>query len=184
MKTIYTLKTTNMKSILAILSITLVMTACTSKKPAEADLNAQLEAFKDSMRLAADTAGLAEFQQWKAQNELEQKDQMEEENNAVAPVASSAKQSTARKTSTASRSSSSGTRSSGSSGSGTTNTSTAKKGWSKAAKGAAIGGGTGAVVGAVINKKNRVAGGVIGGVVGGAVGYGLGRHKDKKDGRY
>ena len=61
---------------------------------------------------------------------------------------------------------------------------TAKKGWSKAAKGAAIGAGTGAVLGAVINKKNRVAGAVIGGVVGGGGGYVIGRGMDKKDGRY
>jgi outer membrane lipoprotein SlyB len=59
-----------------------------------------------------------------------------------------------------------------------------KKGWSKAAKGAAIGAGSGAVLGAVIHKRNRAVGGVVGGVVGGGVGYGIGRHMDKKDGRY
>jgi len=59
-----------------------------------------------------------------------------------------------------------------------------KKGWSKAAKGAVIGGVTGAAAGAVINKKNRAAGAVIGGAVGAGVGYGIGRAKDKKDGRY
>jgi hypothetical protein len=63
-------------------------------------------------------------------------------------------------------------------------TETAKKGWSKAAKGAAIGAGAGAVAGAVINKKNRVAGAVIGGVIGGGGGYVIGRGMDKKDGRY
>lgn len=57
-----------------------------------------------------------------------------------------------------------------------------KKGWSKAAKGAAIGAGTGAVAGAIISKKKGV-GAVIGGVVGGAGGYIIGRKKDKKDGR-
>lgn len=58
-----------------------------------------------------------------------------------------------------------------------------KKGWSKAAKGAAIGAGVGAVGGAIISKKKGL-GAVIGGVVGGAGGYIIGRSKDKKDGRY
>ena len=61
---------------------------------------------------------------------------------------------------------------------------TAKKGWSKAAKGTAIGAGAGAVLGAVINKKDRAVGGVIGGVIGGGGGYVIGRGMDKKDGRY
>lgn len=59
----------------------------------------------------------------------------------------------------------------------------AKKGWSKAAKGAVIGGASGAVIGAVINKRNRTAGAVIGGVLGAGAGYGIGRGMDKKDGR-
>jgi len=59
-----------------------------------------------------------------------------------------------------------------------------KKGWSKAAKGAVIGGVTGAAAGAIITKKNRAAGAVIGGAVGAGVGYGIGRAKDRKDGRY
>jgi len=59
-----------------------------------------------------------------------------------------------------------------------------KKGWSKAAKGAAIGAGTGAAAGAILVKNNRALGAVIGGVVGGGVGYGVGRSMDKKDGRY
>jgi len=62
-------------------------------------------------------------------------------------------------------------------------TTTAKKGWSKAAKATAIGAGAGAVIGAVINKRNRVAGAVIGGVIGGGGGYVIGRSMDKKDGR-
>ena len=63
-------------------------------------------------------------------------------------------------------------------------TTTAKKGWSKAAKATAIGAGAGAVLGAVINKKNRAVGAVIGGVIGGGGGYVIGRGMDKKDGRY
>lgn len=59
----------------------------------------------------------------------------------------------------------------------------AKKGWSKAAKGAVIGAGTGAAAGAILVKKNRALGAIIGGVVGGGAGYGIGRGMDKKDGR-
>jgi hypothetical protein len=66
--------------------------------------------------------------------------------------------------------------------SGTGQTTTQKKGWSKAAKGAVIGGAAGAVTGAVISKK-KGKGAIIGGVVGAAGGYILGRSKDKKDGR-
>ena len=65
----------------------------------------------------------------------------------------------------------------------TQNTAKAKKGWSKAAKGAVIGGAGGAVAGAVINKRNRAAGAVIGGVIGAGGGYVIGRSMDKKDGR-
>ncbi|HUS01014.1 MAG TPA: YMGG-like glycine zipper-containing protein [Chitinophagaceae bacterium] len=76
---------------------------------------------------------------------------------------------------------SSGTAGTSNSGTGQTTT-TRKKGWSKAAKGAVIGGASGAVVGAVIS-KNKGKGAIIGGVVGAAGGYILGRSKDKKDGR-
>ena len=55
-----------------------------------------------------------------------------------------------------------------------------KKGWSNAAKGAAIGGATGAVAGAVIDKNHRVQGALIGAAAGAGAGYLIGRHKDKK----
>jgi outer membrane lipoprotein SlyB len=58
----------------------------------------------------------------------------------------------------------------------------AKKGWSKAAKGAVIGAGSGAAVGAIVSKK-KGKGAIIGGVVGAGAGYIIGRSKDKKDGR-
>ncbi len=140
-----------------------------------------------------DTTGLAQFQAWKAQNELQTMNALNQ-NAAAAPVNervveryyyNNAPRSTARTTSRSSsaRSSSSGTRSSGSSG-GYSTASTKKKGWSKAAKGAVIGGAAGGAAGAIINKKNRVAGGVIGAVIGAGGGYILGRTMDKKDGRY
>lgn len=58
-----------------------------------------------------------------------------------------------------------------------------KKGWSKAAQGAAIGGVTGAVGGAILSKKKGL-GAVIGGVVGAAGGYIIGKKMDKKDNNF
>jgi hypothetical protein len=64
-------------------------------------------------------------------------------------------------------------------------TTTRKKGWSGAAKGAVIGAGSGAVLGAVVSgDHHRVKGAVIGGAVGAAGGYLYGRHRDKKYRRY
>jgi hypothetical protein len=59
-----------------------------------------------------------------------------------------------------------------------------KRGWSSAAKGAVIGAGSGAVLGAVISKNHRGKGAIIGGLLGAGGGYIIGRHKDKKRGRY
>ena len=124
----------------------------------------------------SDTVGLAEFQDWKAQNERVSAIEAYKKTQAAPAVS---RTTTARKRS-------SGSSNSGSMNSGTENQAktSQKKGWSKAAKGAAIGAGSGAILGAVINKRNRALGAVIGGVVGGGVGYGIGRSKDKKDGRY
>ena len=58
----------------------------------------------------------------------------------------------------------------------------AKKGWGKAAKGAAIGAGAGAVTGVIVSKKDG-RGAVIGGLAGAGAGYVIGRSQDKKDGR-
>ena len=141
-----------------------------------------------------DTAGLAQYQAWKAQNELAATNQVAQNNLATTqPAKEVVKQRVVyvnkpapRKTSTKRSTSSAGNgNNNGVSNSNSNNTASAKKkGWSKAAKGAAIGGASGAVIGAVVNKRNRAAGGVIGGVLGAGVGYGVGRSKDKKDGRY
>lgn len=58
-----------------------------------------------------------------------------------------------------------------------------KKGWSKAAQGAAIGGVTGAVGGAILSKKKGL-GAVVGGIVGAAGGYIIGKGMDKKDNQF
>ena len=57
-----------------------------------------------------------------------------------------------------------------------------KKGWSSAAKGAAIGAGAGAVTGIIIDKKDG-RGALIGGVLGAGTGYVIGRSKDRRSGR-
>ncbi|MBD0376081.1 MAG: glycine zipper 2TM domain-containing protein [Flavisolibacter sp.] len=175
-----------MKKLITALSLATLLVACGSKQDKVAAENAKLQAYKDSLRLATDTAGLAQYQQWKAQHELSdpsEYNQTNQNNAATAPETRTVvKYVPVSKTKSSSRSKSYGSGSM-SSTSGNTAKAPAKKGWSKAAKGAAIGGGAGAVVGAVVNKKSRVAGGVIGGAVGAGVGYGIGRHMDKKDGR-
>lgn len=137
--------------------VALLLTACSNRPAAEVKT------------VFVDTSGLAQFQAWKAMNEME----------ATAPVAyrSASAKTAVRKTSSGN---------SGTMSSSTTNEAkvSKKKGWSKAAKYGVIGGGTGVVLGAVINKKNRVAGGAIGGAVLGGLGYVLGRAQDKKDGRF
>ncbi|HUQ97697.1 MAG TPA: glycine zipper domain-containing protein [Chitinophagaceae bacterium] len=175
-----------MKTVIPIFSLAIIMVACKSNP----GINNQPGAISTTQQITTDTAGLAQFQQWKAANELAA---IKEYKASVvdypvsAPVRKASKVYTApqpkqsTRTNHASSNSDAGTMSSESSNAAKA---PVKKGISKAAKGTAIGAGAGAVAGAVIGKKNRVVGGVIGGVVGGAVGYGIGRHMDKQDGRY
>jgi Glycine zipper len=142
-------------------TIAVVLMACGNKP------NAGLDGTKGLSY--ADTAGLAEFQDWKVQNER------------VAAVEAYKKTQKATAVTRKRSSSQSGSMVSSSENQAKV---AKKKGWSKAAKGATIGAGSGAILGAVINKRNRALGAVIGGVVGGGVGYGVGRSMDKKDGRY
>jgi len=146
--------------ILSFFALAAVMVACNSGPGA--DLGN-----KGNAVLLSDTTGLSAFQAWKA----DQLNKSYAVNSTKKTTSSSRSYSTPKKT-----------------GSYSTTTSypakPAKKGWSKAAKGAVIGAGSGAVIGAVINKRNRAVGAAIGGVIGGAAGYGIGRSMDKKDGRY
>jgi len=57
-----------------------------------------------------------------------------------------------------------------------------KRGWSSAAKGAAIGAGAGAITGVLVDKKDG-RGAIIGGLLGAGTGYVIGRAHDKKTGR-
>ena len=184
-----------MKKILFLISTVAVMASCSNNTPRTAT----------ETKVApqpADTAGLAQFQAWKAQNELATANQLAQQNKVVDSVQPTKeiirekvvyvnkpvtkKHSSTKSTSTTS----SGTTSNNTStnnGSGVYNSTSEntakKKGWSKSAKGAVIGGAGGAVLGAIINKRNRGAGAVIGGVLGAGGGYVIGKNKDKKDGR-
>ncbi len=194
-----------MKKLLPIFSLAIVMAACNSTPNDSVSANTTAPAPVQAPAFNPDTVGLAQFQEWKAQNELAEAKAYQEpvQYAAAVPVKKASKpykapvRKAATKAPVASNNEVAAGNSSESVGSGPSNSDVGavstetsneakveeKKGWSKAAKGTAIGAGTGAAVGAVIHKKNRVVGGVIGGVVGGAVGYGVGKVLDKKDGR-
>jgi hypothetical protein len=142
--------------------VSLVFAACGTKSDAKLDAAelAQFELLK-AEKAKTDALEMAQFEAWKAEK--------------AKPVYASQKKTTTSRPATYK---------SPVMTSESQNTAKAKKGWSKAAKGAVIGAAGGAVVGAVINKRNRAAGAVIGGVIGGGGGYILGRTMDKKDGRY
>jgi hypothetical protein len=160
----------NLMKLPVILSSLALLTACNSG-PATS-LPVSNRSVSDSLRFATDTTGLAEYQEWKAQNELGKPgDPAAGKTPAVVVSPSTGNSRTAHSTEGGA----------GASEPGHTN---AKKGWSKTAKGAVIGGVAGAGTGAVVNKKNRAAGAVIGGVLGAGAGAVIGNEMDKKDGRH
>jgi hypothetical protein len=150
-----------------ILGIAVLVISCNTEPKADNNRS-------DSTKLATDTTGLADYQAWKAQNELADQNTKEQQENKS--FSKTVKKSTSVKSENASAS----TTSTGDSSSGTAQ----KKGWSKTAKGAVVGGVVGATTGAVVNKKNRAAGAVIGGVIGAGTGAVIGNEMDKKDGRH
>lgn len=198
-----------MKKILLFTTFAFVMafvfTACTSKPNLDAQAAAALQ--QQAATPKVDTAGFAQFQAWKAQNELADVQEFNQPEQYTAPVKTAKKtyQAPVRKTTKPRASASQASSSNNNSVNTNTNTSSStsadtndsgtitsesgetakaeKKGISKAAKGAVIGGVVGAVGGAVINKDNRVAGAVIGGIIGAGGGYAIGRGMDRKDGR-
>ena len=165
-----------MKKLLPILSIffitVILISACSNK--------ATVDPNSGKVLTSVDTAGLADFQKWKTQNELKDPAVYYQQGSEVStsqPVRRSTKAyNTVQRTST----SNGGTLNSVSQYPAKT---TVKKGWSRKAKGAAIGGGGGAILGAVINKNNRLVGGAIGGALGAGIGYVIGNELDKKHGR-
>jgi hypothetical protein len=193
-----------MKKFLPFMSLVLVTAAACNTTPEKAVKSSPVEPSAITSA-AADTAGMAEFREWKASNELMNVQAYQAGQPVVAArpavrksVAAPVRKSTASAPVKSKPASNQSTPSSdnstasdnGGGGTGTTDAGAGevakaekKEGWSKAAKGAVIGGVAGAAGGAVLNKKNRVLGAVIGGVVGAAGGYGIGRTMDKKDGR-
>lgn len=165
-----------MKKLLPILSIlfisAILISACNNKAPVDPNAGKVLT--------YVDTAGLADFQKWKTQNELKDPMVYYNQGNEVS-TSHSAKKTT--KTPSAVQ------RNAGNDGGSLNSVSqypaktTVKKGWSRKAKGATIGGGGGAILGAVINKNNRLVGGAIGGALGAGIGYVIGNELDKKHGR-
>jgi hypothetical protein len=164
-----------MTKLLAIFSILFVsailISACNSKSPVDPNAGKVLA--------YADTAGLADFQKWKTQNELKDPTVYYKQGSEVSAIQRPGK---------ASKSYSSAQRTSDAGGSLNSVSqypakTTVKKGWSRKAKGAVIGGGGGAILGAVINKNNRLVGGAIGGALGAGIGYVIGNELDKKHGR-
>jgi hypothetical protein len=155
-----------MKSVFLGLSAAILIASCNNEG------NSSVSTPVDTVNSTQDTAGMAEFQAWKAQQE---KDSIER------AAALAEKREAPRKTSSTTRNNSTES-SSGDISSESGNSAEAKKGWSKTAKGAVIGGVVGAGTGAVV-KKNRTKGAIIGGVVGAGAGAVIGRDMDKKDGR-
>ncbi len=184
-----------MKKFLLISGAALFMVACNQVPDQVAGTSAS-NYIQQQVQPVPDTAGLASFQAWKAQNELADIQEFQSQKAvASAPVkkqtakATPVKRSTPRTQKSSAPSQSTASNESNA-GSGTMNNESSgtaqaekKEGWSKAAKGAVIGGVAGAAGGAVINKKNRVVGAVVGAVIGAGGGYVIGRQMDKKDGR-
>lgn len=144
----------NLLSISIVASFAFLVTACNSNP------------LSTQPAVNSDTAGLAQFNEWKAMEAQE----VLAKNNKAAYTAS-------RKAAPAVNYSNK---------SETTNEAKVakKKGWSKAAKYGVIGTAGGGILGAIINKRDPVKGAVIGAVVLGGGGYVLGRSQDKKDGRF
>lgn len=146
-----------MKRIATILVITATLAACSNSSQPSAETKQQaLKEVRDSLKL--DSFHRAEAEQLKTSKE------------EVRALASTPRRSTGNRTYVKGVSES------------YSNTQPQKKGWSKAAKGAAIGAGAGAVTGVIVDKKDG-RGAVVGGLVGAGTGYVIGRSQDKKDGR-
>ncbi len=144
-----------MKSLIIALALATTLASCNSNEKIKADA---LKQVKDSLRL--DSFNRAEAKEVEIAKEKE----------LALASQSAASKSSSRRTYVKGESET------------YTNAAPAKKGWSKAAKGAAIGAGAGAVTGIIVDKKDG-RGAAVGAVVGGTTGYIIGRSKDKKDGR-
>ncbi len=152
-----------MKRILIVIAVAAGIAGCNSR--AENNQKAKV----DSVKILRDSLKLDSFKR--------------------AEVAKKEAEETARQQALAAQAAAANARRSNYSSSNGSNTSTAsvqeqprKKGWSSAAKGAAIGGGAGIVTGILVDKKDA-RGAIIGGAVGAGTGYVIGRSRDRKSGR-
>jgi len=150
-----------------------IVVACGTNNKQEANLQAQ----RDSLKMIKDSLRLDSFE--RASAALEEEKRQEAEKKEIAATAAAA--------ALASRPKSTHTNSvhyvqSPSGGTATATPQAQKKGWSSAAKGAAIGAGAGAVTGVLVDKKDA-RGAIIGGLVGAGTGYAIGRANDRKTGR-
>lgn len=176
-----------MKRIVPFIAFSVFVASCGVQSSREADLQKISSA---PVVVMTDTAGIADykaFQEWKRSKqaaEFGEQPAMRVVEKPVYVVRNTGSRSTSSNTGSSNNKVEDRADYPGSTSTDVSQPVEEKKGWSKAAKGAAIGAGSGAVIGAVVNKRNRAVGAVIGGVVGGAAGYGIGRHMDKKDGRY
>lgn len=148
----------------------ILLSACSNNAKEEAIIKQQaIVAVKDSLRLDSfkKADALEKEKLAKLKDEEIQKDRIREEKRTLL---------------LAERNDAAERRSSSSSSSNTVATPAKKKGWSQAAKGAAIGAGAGAIGGILVD-KNNARGAIIGGVVGAGTGYVIGRGQDRKSGR-
>lgn len=158
-----------MKKIFSVAALAILLSACSNNAKEEAIIKQQaIVAVKDSLRLDSfKKADVLEKEKLaKLKDEEIQKDRIREEKRTLL---------LAERNDAAERRSSS-------SSSNTVATPAKKKGWSQAAKGAAIGAGAGAIGGILVD-KNNARGAIIGGVVGAGTGYVIGRGQDRKSGR-
>ena len=154
-----------MKKIFLVIISGMLFAACSNNAKEEALIKQKaIIAIKDSLRL--DSFKRAEVKAKEKEAERVRLAQIKEEKRMLL---------LSERNEAASARSSSGT-------SSETATSTKKKGWSQAAKGAVIGAGAGALGGVLIDKKDG-RGAIIGGVVGAGTGYIIGRSQDRKSGR-
>ena len=197
----------NMKKFIPLLSSVVLFTACNSNAPVQADGTTTKQEQAPAVT-PLDTAGLAEYHNWKALNELEQAQQQAapvvqaptpqkrtvNQTYTPAPKKRVVNRSVAQSPAPAPKSTESSQPADNSTaqndGGGSVSSESSqpakaeekkKKGMSTATKGAVIGAATGAAAGAVIAKKNRVAGAVIGGVIGSVGGHVIGKKIEKKD---
>lgn len=159
-----------MKIILFAFALLTAFTACNSKKAETRDIQLLADSSANNNNMYSDTSKMTQALSTPGTVPVTRT------SRSVAPPKTTSSN-TGTNTSTSSNSGS------GNTSTQTTQTTTRKKGWSSAAKGAVIGGGAGAIGGAIISKKKPVQGAVIGGVVGAAGGYLIGKDIDKKNDR-